>query len=75
MVINKTSVLSTALGVALLSAAAANPVAADTYPSKPIKVIIATGAGGSHDLHSRAVASVIPAYLGQAFIIDRKSVV
>jgi tripartite-type tricarboxylate transporter receptor subunit TctC len=73
MVINKTSILGSALGVALLSAAAVNSAAADTYPSKPIKVIIATGAGGSHDLHSRAVASVIPAYLGQAFIIQMKS--
>jgi tripartite-type tricarboxylate transporter receptor subunit TctC len=73
MLVSKTSLLGSAFGVALLSAAAINPVAADIYPSKPIKVIIATGAGGSHDLHSRAVASVIPAYLGQAFIIQMKS--
>jgi len=38
------------------------------YPIKPIKVILATGAGGSHDMHCRAVASVIHEYLGQPFL-------
>tara|TARA_A100001037_G_scaffold110751_1_gene101005 strand:+ start:10519 stop:11505 length:987 start_codon:yes stop_codon:yes gene_type:complete len=38
------------------------------YPNKPIKVILATGAGGSHDMHCRAVASVIHEHLGQPFL-------
>ena len=38
------------------------------YPNRPIKVILATGAGGSHDMHCRAVASVIHEYLGQPFL-------
>ncbi|MDE0341424.1 MAG: tripartite tricarboxylate transporter substrate binding protein [Nitrospinae bacterium] len=41
------------------------PATADKYPSKPIKIIVPLGAGGSHDLHSRAVASVLHQYIGQ----------
>lgn len=41
------------------------PAAAEKYPSKPIKIIVPLGAGGSHDLHSRAVASVLHQYIGQ----------
>ncbi|MDE0331049.1 MAG: tripartite tricarboxylate transporter substrate binding protein [Nitrospinae bacterium] len=48
-----------------LLAFTAPPVAAEKYPSKPIKIIVPLGAGGSHDLHSRAVASVLHQYIGQ----------
>ena len=41
---------------------------ADKVPTRPIKVILATGAGGSHDMHCRAVASVIHETLGQPFL-------
>ncbi|MBT5949218.1 MAG: hypothetical protein HOG94_16230 [Nitrospinaceae bacterium] len=47
---------------------AAPQAGAAKYPIKPIKVILATGAGGSHDMHCRAVASVIHEYLGQPFL-------
>ena len=42
----------------------------EKYPSKPIKIIVPLGAaGGSHDLHARAVASVLHQYIGQpAFV-------
>jgi len=73
MLYRNVSLFGSALAIAALALSGAGQAVADTYPSKPIKVIISTGAGGSHDLHSRAVASVIPAYLGQAFIIQMKS--
>ena len=40
------------------------------YPSKPIKLIVALGAGGSHDLNSRAIASVAHTYLGQPMYVQ-----
>lgn len=56
------------LSLALLAFSA--PLAtAEKYPSKPIKIIVPLGAGGSHDLHARAVASVLHQYIGQpAFV-------
>ncbi len=56
--------LAVVLSLGLL-AFTAPPAAADKYPSKPIKIIVPLGAGGSHDLHSRAVASVLHQYIGQ----------
>lgn len=40
------------------------------YPEKPITMIIPLGAGGSHDLNARVIASVLPAYLGQPVIVQ-----
>lgn len=34
------------------------------YPEKPINMIVPLGAGGSHDLNARVIASNIPQYLG-----------
>lgn len=45
---------------------------AANYPSKPIKLIIPAGAGGSHDLTARAFTSVASQYLGQPIIIELK---
>ena len=42
---------------------------ADSYPSKPITLILPLGAGGSHDLNARVFTSVIPQYLNQAVIV------
>lgn len=56
--------LAVVLSTGLL-AFTAMPAAAEKYPSKPIKIIVPLGAGGSHDLHSRAVASVLHQYIGQ----------
>ena len=55
--------------VALLFFVGFSPALADTYPSKPITLIIPLGAGGSHDLNARVFTSVIPQYLGQAMVV------
>lgn len=48
-------------------------VQAQEYPAKPITLINPMGAGGSHDLTMRAVASVAADYLGQPVIVQIKS--
>ncbi|MFH1489020.1 MAG: tripartite tricarboxylate transporter substrate binding protein [Pseudomonadota bacterium] len=57
------------LAAALLVFAGIAPALADTYPSKPITLIIPLGAGGSHDLNARVFTSVIPTYLNQAMVV------
>lgn len=47
-------------------------VAAEDFPAKPVTLVIPVGAGGSHDLTARALASVAPHYLGQPLIIELK---
>jgi tripartite-type tricarboxylate transporter receptor subunit TctC len=62
------SLVATAFAVMLLSAAAH----AQTYPAKPITVIIPFGAGGGTDNIARILQEDIRQELGQPIIIDNK---
>ena len=62
-------VVRLAFAAAVLSTIGFAPAMADSYPEKPITLIIPLGAGGSHDLNARAFTSVIPTYLGQAVVV------
>ncbi|MEE8290090.1 MAG: tripartite tricarboxylate transporter substrate binding protein BugD, partial [Candidatus Tectomicrobia bacterium] len=57
------------LGALLILGVGVSPALADSYPSKPITLIIPMGAGGSHDLNARVFTSVMPEFLGQAIVV------
>jgi tripartite-type tricarboxylate transporter receptor subunit TctC len=63
-------VVRSVLGIGLLSASAAH--AQDSYPSKPIQVVVTTAAGGALDLVARTVADGLSASLRQPIIIDNQ---
>ena len=54
-------------------AAAAVGAGAQTYPSKPVRLIVPFAAGGTTDIVARVVAEKINAYLGQTLIVDNKA--
>lgn len=56
----------------LLSAMAASPAAAQSYPLRPIRLIVAFAPGGSVDLVSRLVGEKIGESLGQPVVIDNR---
>ncbi len=61
--------------IALIAAAlaiAALPAAAQTYPNKPIRVIVPYAAGGSTDQLARAIQQPMSEALGQPVIIENK---
>ncbi|NJO32265.1 MAG: tripartite tricarboxylate transporter substrate binding protein [Rhodospirillales bacterium] len=58
-----------ALGLGLTAAGAL----AQSYPSKPITMVIPWPAGGSSDLTLRALGDVAAKHLGQPFIYDNKT--
>jgi tripartite-type tricarboxylate transporter receptor subunit TctC len=55
---------------ALLAFAAAG--FADTYPSRPIKIIVPTPPGGPVDVMARLLANALPAELGQSVVVENK---
>jgi tripartite-type tricarboxylate transporter receptor subunit TctC len=47
--------------------------AQDTYPSRPVKVIVALPAGGSVDMVARLVSQQLATDLGQPFVVDNRA--
>jgi len=61
-------------GAALLSLVAAAPAAqAQAYPTKPVRIVVPTGAGGITDIVARIVAARLTDRMGQTFLIDNKA--
>jgi tripartite-type tricarboxylate transporter receptor subunit TctC len=56
-------------GALSLVAAACAAAAAQSYPSRPVEVIVAYGPGGSTDIVARAVAQKLGEQMGQSFVV------
>jgi tripartite-type tricarboxylate transporter receptor subunit TctC len=58
--------------IAGFAALAALPAGAQTYPSKPIRVIVSTSPGGITDIAARILGAHITAKTGHAVVIDNR---
>lgn len=56
----------------LLTLLAFQAASAETFPSKPIKIVVPFGAGGVADLTARTVAQKLSESMGQAVVIENK---
>jgi len=54
-------------------ALAAPPLVAQTYPSKPIRLVVPFPAGGATDLLARSIAQRLGPALGQTVVVENKS--
>jgi len=45
---------------------------AQTYPDRPVKIIVPIGPGGSYDLVGRHLADVLSKRMGQTFVVENK---
>jgi tripartite-type tricarboxylate transporter receptor subunit TctC len=61
-----------ALTAALFAAMMANPAIAQTYPDRPVRVIVPVPAGGTPDVIARLVQQPLAAALGQQLVIDNR---
>ena len=61
-----------ALAVVLTSGFASAANAADSYPTRPIRLVVGFGAGGPTDIPARFIADRLGAALGQAVVVENK---
>jgi tripartite-type tricarboxylate transporter receptor subunit TctC len=59
------------LGLAALPAAA-RAAFAESYPSRPVRIVVATSAGGGTDLAARFIAQWLTERLGQSFVVENR---
>jgi len=58
--------------VLLIAAAIAGPAGAQSYPAKPVRVIVPAGPGDSCDVLSRLIGQKLGEKLGQQFTVDNR---
>jgi tripartite-type tricarboxylate transporter receptor subunit TctC len=61
------------LAMAILATTVSLSVLAQTYPNKPVKIMVGYAAGGAVDLIARSVGQSLQAQLGQNFIVENKA--
>ena len=65
--------LITSFVMATITALVVSVASAQTYPDKPIKLIVGVGAGSATDVAARLVATKLSERLGQQIVVDNRS--
>jgi tripartite-type tricarboxylate transporter receptor subunit TctC len=65
--------LSKILGALLIAAASAQPALAQTYPYKPIRIVVPYQAGQGTDVATRLLAEQLGQALGQPIVVDNRA--
>src|SRR6185369_5429773 len=60
------------LMIALLATVLALPAAAQTFPSKPVRIIVVYPPGGTSDAVTRLIAEKLSASLGQQVLVENR---
>lgn len=68
-----TSKLFTLVAAALLSALGMAPAQAETYPSKPVRIVVGFAPGGGTDIMARLLAQKLSETMGQPFIVENRA--
>ncbi len=64
--------LTASLGIALASIAVTPHLDAQQYPTKPIRLVVASSAGGGIDVLARIIAPKFAELIGQPVLVDNR---
>ncbi len=65
-------VVAACIGAALVALVAAAPAAAQSWPERPLKIVVAAPAGSSLDTLSRVIGDRLKPRLGQPVVVDNR---
>src|SRR5215510_16370089 len=72
MTIPRRTFLGLAAGAAALPAVS-RVAMAQTYPARPVRIVVGFPPGGSNDLHGRLIAQYLSEKLGQQFFVENRA--
>lgn len=67
------NVLVRLVAVSTIAFATCPPAGAETYPSKPIRIITANSVGGTSDIFVRALGQILQQRLGQPVVVENRA--